>query len=53
MQSSCSPINHAAHCRELAQRISDWQAGGSLMEMDAAWLRLAELADATKPAIAM
>ena len=44
---------HAAHCSELAQRFSDPQASVGLLEMAAAWLRLAELADAQQSAAAI
>jgi hypothetical protein len=37
---------HAAHCTEIAQRISDPQARATLIEMAKVWLRLAKLAEA-------
>jgi hypothetical protein len=36
---------HAAHCIELAQRISDPKGRLSLLEMSRMWLRLAELSE--------
>ena len=40
---------HAAHCTELAQRISDPKGRLSLLEMSRMWLRLAELCEAGGP----
>jgi hypothetical protein len=39
---------HAAHCTELAQRISDPKGRLSLLEMSRMWLRLAELSEAVQ-----
>jgi hypothetical protein len=39
---------HAAHCIELAQRISDPKGRLSLLEMSRMWLRLAELSEAVQ-----
>jgi hypothetical protein len=36
---------HAAHCTEIAQRISDPRARATLIEMSIVWLRLAKLAE--------
>jgi len=44
---------HAAHCTELAQRISDPKGRLSLWEMSRMWLRLAELSEAEQSAVAI
>jgi hypothetical protein len=44
---------HAAHCTELAQRISDPKGRLSLLEMSRMWLRLAEMSEAEQSAVAI
>ena len=44
---------HAAHCTELAQRISDPKGRLSLWDMSRMWLRLAELSEAEQSAVAI